>query len=112
SPRGPCSRLLNQRLLLFPLFTASEHPPLGTQFAQGPLCPRATDRTRAVSCPEEQNRWRRTLLSGGEKMHPQPGDPARGGLTRLEGTLSSRDGTGLFVRSVRPPQPKALVAIV
>jgi lysophospholipase len=38
--------------------------------------------------------------------------PARGGLTHLEGTLVSRDGTELFVRSVRPLQPQAVVAII
>jgi alpha-beta hydrolase superfamily lysophospholipase len=36
----------------------------------------------------------------------------RGGLTHLEGTLASRDGTSLYVRSVRPPQPLAVVGIV
>src|SRR5438128_12565842 len=38
--------------------------------------------------------------------------PARGGLTHLEGTLTSRDGTELYTRSVRPPQPLAVVGIV
>jgi lysophospholipase len=38
--------------------------------------------------------------------------PARGGLTHLEGTLASRDGTELFTRLVRPPQPLAVVGIV
>jgi lysophospholipase len=37
---------------------------------------------------------------------------ARGGLTHLEGTFASRDGTDLFVRSVRPMQPQAVVAIL
>jgi len=36
----------------------------------------------------------------------------RGGLTHLEGTIGSRDGSSLFVRSVRPPQPLAVVGIV
>jgi lysophospholipase len=36
----------------------------------------------------------------------------RGGLTHLEGTVTSRDGTSLYVRSVRPPQPLAVVGIV
>jgi lysophospholipase len=36
----------------------------------------------------------------------------RGSLTHLEGSLTSGDGTELFVRSVRPPQPLAVVGIV
>lgn len=36
----------------------------------------------------------------------------RAGLTHLESTVSSRDGTSLYVRSVRPPQPLAVVGIV
>jgi lysophospholipase len=40
------------------------------------------------------------------------GDPARGGLTHLEGTLASRDGTELYTCQVRPPQPLAVVGIV
>src|SRR5947209_7421997 len=36
----------------------------------------------------------------------------RGGLTHLEGTVTSRDGTSLYVRALRPPQPLAVVGIV
>jgi alpha-beta hydrolase superfamily lysophospholipase len=47
------------------------------------------------------------------RQSTQPADvPARGGLTHLEGTLASRDGTELYTRLVRPPQPLAVVGIV
>src|SRR4029453_12971312 len=50
----------------------------------------------------------------GTGQHPRmhPAELTRGGLTHLEGTLTSADGTELFVRSVRPLQPQAVVAIV
>ncbi len=40
------------------------------------------------------------------------GRPTRGGLTYLDGTVVSRDGTELFVCSVHPPHPVAVVAVV
>jgi alpha-beta hydrolase superfamily lysophospholipase len=36
----------------------------------------------------------------------------RGGLTYLESPLTSRDGTTLFTRLIRPPQPLAVMGIV
>jgi lysophospholipase len=37
---------------------------------------------------------------------------SRGGLTFLDGTIPSRDGTPLYVCSLRPPQPLGVVAVV